>query len=352
MKNDRISFEGKTVFVGLDVHKKTYSLTAIVESSVVFKMTMKADFKALATMLLDRFKGAKLIHVAYEAGFSGFGLQRYMQFKGITCSVVNASSIHVAVNDKVKTDLRDSRKIAGELSCGRIKSIYIPSRKEELKRQITRRRGQIVQMRAQTSQQIKSFLMFNSLMDIDDSRPISRRYLKAIQEKVEGIDELEYVVRSYVHQWETFTLQLLEFRKVLQKQGDDEKHVHAIYESTPGIGLISARILANELGDMSRFSNEKKLFCFLGLTPCEYSSGENVRRGHISRQGPSRLRALLVEVAWRAVTVDGGLKLTFDNLKKRIGAKKAIVAMARKLIGKVRACFRTNTPFRLSVATP
>ncbi len=350
MKNDLTSLVGKTVFVGLDVHKKTYSVTAISESSVLLKITLEADPVKLADILLKRFSKAEKIHAAYEAGFSGFGLQRYLEVRGIQCSVVNASSIHVAVNDRVKTDLRDSLKIAEELKGGRIKSIFIPSKKEEFKRQITRRRQQVVDMRAQTSQQIKSFLMYYSFSEIDDNRLISRRYLKQIAEKVKGVFELEDVVKSYTDQWDHFTRELLHFRKLLRKQATSEegKKIHDIYESTPGIGLISARILANELGDLSRFKNEKKLFSYTGLTPSEYSSGEKVRRGHISRQGPSRIRALLVEVAWRAVTVDAGLKIIYENLKKRIGAKKAIVAMARKIIGRVRACFRTNKKFNLA----
>ena len=350
MKNDLTSLAGKTVFVGLDVHKKTYSLSAIVGGSEVLKITLEATPSAVADLLHKRFGTAAKIHAGYEAGFCGFGLQRYLESRNIQCSVVNASSLHVAVNDRVKTDARDSRKIAEELSCGRIKSIHIPSRKDEFKRQITRRRQQIVAMRGQTSQQIKSFLMYYGVMDRLDDSLISRRYLKKIEEKMADVVELKSVVKSYIEQWEYFTRELALFRKLLQQQADlpEEKNVLDIYESTPGIGLVSARILANELGDLSRFQNEKKLFSYTGLTPCEYSSGEKVRRGHISRQGPSRIRALLVEVAWRAVTVDSGLKQTYENLKKRIGAKKAIVAMARRIIGKVRACFRTNTKFNLA----
>jgi transposase len=100
--------------------------------------------------LLNWFKGAK-IYTAYEAGFSGFGLHRELDsHKEIKSIVVNAASIAVAANDKVKTDLRDSKKIAEQLSVNRLRGIYIPTEKEESRRTLTRTREQVVDARATT----------------------------------------------------------------------------------------------------------------------------------------------------------------------------------------------------------
>ena len=57
----------------------------------------------------------------------------------------------------------------------------------------------------------------------------------------------------------------------------------------PGVGLISARVLSHELGNMSEFSNERQLFSYTGLTPGEHSSGQQVHRGHITKQGNRHL---------------------------------------------------------------
>lgn len=108
--------------------------------------------------------------------------------------------------------------------------------------------------------------------------------------------------------------------------------------------------MANELGNPARrFHNERELFRFTGLTSTEHSSGESVRRGHISRQGAARIRALLVEAAWQAVRVDPALRLAFERLAARCGKKRAIVAMARKLIGRIRACFKAGTLYECGV---
>ncbi|MEL6385445.1 MAG: transposase [Cyanobacteria bacterium J06626_18] len=84
-----------------------------------------------------------------------------------------------------------------------------------------------------------------------------------------------------------------------------------------------------------------------GLTPSEHSSGPSVRRGHITRQGNSRVRFVLCEAAWRAIRKDESLRDFFNRLHPRTGKKKAIVAVARKLIGRIRAAFRQEKLYQL-----
>lgn len=88
---------------------------------------------------------------------------------------------------------------------------------------------------------------------------------------------------------------------------------------------------------MSQFNNERQLFSYTGLTPSEQASGDSVRRGHITRQGNSRVRWLLCQAAWRVLKKERQLKEYFERLYVRTGEKKAIVAVARKLIGRIRA---------------
>jgi transposase len=124
----------------------------------------------------------------------------------------------------------------------------------------------------------------------------------------------------------------------------------ATYQSVPGVGFISARVLSNELGDLSHFANERQLFSYTGLTPAEYSSGETTRRGSITKQGNTHLRSILIEIAWRAIGKDPSLAAFFERIKLRSGSKRAIVAVARKLIGRIRAAFRQQVPYRIEEA--
>lgn len=141
------------------------------------------------------------------------------------------------------------------------------------------------------------------------------------------------------NQWLWLSKELEQLKQKLKEQAKQDSALENIYRSTPGIGAIHARILANELGDMSQFSHEKKLFSYTGLTPSEHSSGEHRWLGHISRQGSALLRKVLIQAAWRAIEKDKHLREAFERISKRAGKKRAIVACARKLIGRIRACF-------------
>jgi len=344
MASTKISYFGKKVYIGTDVHKATYSVTCICEGVVAKKVaSVPASPAEFAQSLLHWFKGAD-IYSAYEAGFSGFNLHRELEKAGIKNIVVNAASIPVSANDRVKTDLRDSKKIAEQLYTNQLKAIYVPSKDEEARRTLTRTREQVVEARATTSRQIKSKLHYHGLMTKDDKRSISNRYLKEI-EKLELAAEVQYSFKIFIEQWRFLTSQLIDLRKALQKQADNDKKTEEVYRSVPGIGLITSRTLANELGDLSRFKSAEALYSYTGLTPSEYSSGEKVRRGHISRQGSARVRGLLVEAAWRVIDKDQALKEAFERIAKTRGKKRAIVAIARKLIGRIRACFRTGNTY-------
>ena len=338
----RISYNGKKVYIGLDVHKETYAVTCICEQVVVKRATVSADPAKLAESLLRWFKGAK-IYSAYEAGFSGFSLHRTLKKLGINNIVVNAATVAVAANDKVKTDLRDSKKIAEQLSVNRLRGIYVPTENEESRRTLTRTREQVVEARATVSRQIKSKLHYFGLMKFGDIRQLTNRYLKEIEARNLSL-EVGISFKVLIDQWRFLTLQIHALRSALQKQAEKYDKLEKVYQSVPGFGLITSRTLANELGDLSRFDNERALFSYTGLTPSEHSSGDRIRRGHMSKQGSARVRWLLVEGAWRAIAKDEALKQSFDRISKTRGKKRAIVAIARKLIGRrIRACFKANT---------
>ena len=98
---------------------------------------------------------------------------------------------------------------------------------------------------------------------------------------------------------------------------------------------------------MKQFHNEKKLFSFTGLTPSEHSSGEHTRLGHISRQGNPILRGILIEAAWVAIKQDEGLDEIFQRIAKKSGKKRAIVGIARRLIGRIRSCVLTGALYQI-----
>ena len=343
MTEQRISYTGERVYVGIDVHKETYTVTCVCHKQIVKTATVPAEPTSLAASLLRWFPGATLTS-AYEAGFSAFVLHRALTQVGITNIVVNPASMAVAANDKVKTDRRDSKRLARALADGRLRGIYVPTEAEELARLLPRTRAQIVQHRATIARQIKAKLHQFGLIAPANRRLISSRYLREIATWPLP-PELGVSLMLLAEQWRFATRQLIEMRRLLRDQAKAQEEIEKVYRSVPGVGEVAARTLATELGNMTRFANERALFSYTGLTPSEYSSGTSVRRGHISRQGSSRVRHLLVETAWRAMPRDAVLKESFARIAATRGKKRAIVAIARRLTGRMRACFRQGTTY-------
>lgn len=341
----------KTVYVGIDVHKKTYSVYCISEGEKVKSWRMEANTQKLIEQLKSYFSGAKIYSV-YEAGFSGFALHRELIASGIENRVVNAGSVETASRDRVKTDKRDAKKLAEQLSSGRLKSIHIPSEEEELLRLSTRMRQTLVSDRKRVACRIKSKLFQFGYNDFVSDEKASIAWIKKIREATCFPEELKKALDYWCTHWLELTEDIKAQNKEIARQSRDNKRCiqqEAIYRSTPGLGIISAKALSRELGDLHQFHNNKGLYSYLGLTPSESSSGERRKQGGISHCGRPYLRHLLVEVAWRSIRKDQELAHKFEQLSYRRGKKRAIVAIARILIGRIRSCFKNGTLYQTQV---
>src|SRR5215218_6187830 len=175
MTEQRLAYTGERVYVGIDVHKERYTVTCMCHKQIVKTATVPAEPASLAASLLRWFPGATLTS-AYEAGFSAFVLHRALTQVGITNIVVNPASVAVAANDKVKTDRRDSKKLAIDLADGRLRGIYVPTEAEELAQLLPRTRAQIVEHRATIAHQIKENMYQFNMISTSSRRMISHRY--------------------------------------------------------------------------------------------------------------------------------------------------------------------------------
>lgn len=338
------SYVGKQVFIGIDVHKKTYSVVARAEEEVVKKWSTTASPQALTQQLLKYFDGAT-VHTAYEAGFSGFVLHRELEAHGIENIVVNAAGVEVAVNNRVKTDKRDALKLATLLEAKRLKGIRIPSEAEEAHRLLSRTRKQLVEDCTAVKNKIRMKFHQFGLIDADENRDMTHILVKELLMNTSS-KELTIAINAYWNVWKSLDEEIKKIEQELKHQAKEDPN-EEIYRSAPGVGPQSARVLSNELGNMSQFRNERQLFSYTGLTPSEYSTGEAIRRGHITHQGNARVRGILIEIAWRAIEKDQALAQFFNQLFPRTGKKKAIVAVARKLIGRIRAAFQKGEKYQL-----
>lgn len=259
--------------------------------------------------------------------------------------MVPAAAIEVAANQRVKTDKRDARKICEHLEAGRLRGIRIPSVAQEAARLLSRTRSQLVRQRTQSQNCSRMKAHQFGLIGAEDRRRMTHALVTDWLARCPS-EEFRCTVLSHQRIWQALDQEIATLEARLKVQAAADAY-EATYQSVPGVGAVSARILANELGDLSHFRNERQLFSYTGLTPAAYSSGEHTRRGSMTKQGNTQVRSILIEVAWRAIAADASLASFFERVKARRGSKRAIVGVARKLIGRIRAAFRQQVPYPL-----
>jgi transposase len=301
--------------------------------------------------MIRRFPGCE-ITVAYEAGPCGFGLHDFLKEDGIPCLVVPPSLIPVESGNKVKTDKRDSLKLATLLERRMLKKVFVLSRERRMDRDLLRTRKQLVSHRADVMRQIKSKLLFHSIdINGEKHRSWSDRYVRNILDHDFQSDALKASVEALLEVYNHLSLMICSLTKQVYALSKTERYKAdvALLVTVPGIGRLSAMEILTELGDVRRFRSNEHLASFLGLTPSEYSSGEHTRRGRITRCGNKWVRTCLIECSWMLIGHDVVMREKYERIKSRRGAKRAIVAVAKALAGRIRGLLLRREKYLLGV---
>jgi len=284
-QRDKTLARGKDVYIGIDVHKVNWHVAARVDGEEVFYGSMESEYHSLKK-LLDRFKGCR-IKVAYEAGPFGFWLYDKLVVDGIEAIVVPPSLIPKEPGNRVKTDKRDSRKLARLLESNMLKKVYVLTEEDRADRELTRTRRQLLEHRGDVMRQIKSkLLLYGIKYPFSNKREYwSKRYVKWLRDLTFEQAALKAPFDILIDLYEYLTLQVKKISKqvVVLSRSDKYSHKMKLLKSVPGIGILIGMELLVELADIERFKTAEEIASYMGLTPSEYSSGQHVRQGRITR---------------------------------------------------------------------
>jgi transposase len=349
-KISKIIAEGQDVFVGLEDSKRTWKLNVRVQKRCVARISMPTNYAQLLSYLTEHYPECR-IKVIYEAGFQGFWLHDLLMRDGIECVVTPPHTVTEEKNNSVKTDGIDSARLARNLENGDYKACYVPLPKRREDRQISRTLWQVQKDLTRTMNRMRRFLEFHGIdIGIGAGRWGVSTYRKAMAMQMKGAIGVSWSML-------TETLKHLQNHKKKLRQAllhlsreEDYKVAVRLYSSVPGIGWFTAIRLALEWGDLKRFKSAKEFSSYLGLVCREDSSGETVRRGRITGMGSRTVRSWLIEGSWIAIGKDPVLRKKFSDVWLHSGSKKkAIVAVARKLAGRLRSLFLSGQEYQLGV---
>ena len=347
--NSEKFIKGKAVFCGIDIHKHHWSLCYFCDQEVLEKTRVIGTVDALLAHTRHNYRSAGSIQFVYEAGFSGFHLYRSLKSAGFDCTVT-APSRMPSYHDKVKTDKRDAEKLARFMASGLLKAVYVPPLRIEADRQFMRLRRSYQQKLSTVKNQISSHLALFGLRYTGGSK-WTGKHLEwlALLEFTDPM--LRTILDCYLETYAFLQDQVASMTgriRALSQSADYQAHYDRLV-SCKGIGLITAMTLLLEAHDVSRFQSAQQFASYLGLTPGQHSSGEHVRLGHITREGNSHIRHVLVECAWTVIRYDASLRAKYHRIKaKGSNGKKAIVAVARTLAGRLHHCLLHEEPYQMA----
>lgn len=350
-------------WVGMDAHKNSIKVAAwLPEQPEPVEWTEDTTPEAIRRLArrLQRVAPGE-VRACYEAGPTGYGLQRMLQAEGVICEVVAPSLTPVKPGSRIKTDRRDARKLGELLRAGLLTEVHPPSETDEALRDLCRCRDDVRVDLLRARHRLSKFLLRRHVIYRQTKHHWGSRHLAWLEQLRFDDPMSQATFDSYflaVQQLEERQRQLDQRLAEFGAQEPYREPVAAL-RCFKGIDTVTAVCLVAELHDFRRFRSPRQLAAYVGLVPSEDSSGERERRGPITKTGNRHVRRLLVEAAWhhrhrpalsaplraRRQGQPARVLAIADRAQERLAARyrrmsaagkvhpKTVVAMARELCG-------------------
>lgn len=287
------------VHLGLDVHKNSISVGVLrPEADTATVDRISSDFDSVRRLIAG-FEDVGRLRACYEAGPTGYELHRELSRLGVACDVIAPSLIPTAPGDRVKTDKRDARRLARLHRAGELVAIRVPSVAEEAVRDLCRARADMVIDQTRARHRLGKFLLRHGRVWRGGDNWTLKHQAWIGQQRFDD----PALTATFNHYRATLSAREAAVAAIERDLVDwyprapfaDPVARLAAYR---GITHLGALTLASEVCDWRRFATAGAFMGFCGLVPSERSSGESVRRGHITHAGNLHLRTQLVESAW------------------------------------------------------
>jgi transposase len=337
---------GTPVVIAVDLARTTWVYACRWADAEQRRLSTPAGLPHLQALVRSYLAQGNPVTVVYEACGFGHTIAWWVAAQPQATGVVVApSSLERAPGARVKTDRRDAGALAFKAERGLLRSIYVPTPALHQARQLARTYAQVLGDRRRA--QVRLRLCFQEQGELGAPArtagwPALARWITAQLPAQPAA--VQASVAELLHQRAAAAASTERLRTQLRALGRTAPYAALVrtLSAQPGVGPFTALRVVLELGDITRFPTAGSLANYLGLTPAEASSGETVHRGHTRKCGPGAVRGWLLQCAWVAIRPgrDAALRAVFERLAPRIGRKRAIVAVARRLALRLRARWR------------
>jgi transposase len=329
--------------VGLDVSLEETAICVLDKTGkVIWRGRCSSDPDAIARTVRDRAPFA--VRLGLETG----QLSTWLSLRRLDLPVVCLDARHAkaALSLQVnKTDDNDAHGLAQIVRTGWYREVAVKSMDSQAVRVLLMARAQLISQRQATANQIRGLL---KTFGLRVGQAGGSRFAVRVRELVADHPVLVAIIEPLLTVWQTVREQVVELDRQVRMRVREDAAARRLM-TAPGVGAVVALAYTAVIDDPARFAKSASVGAYLGLTPRRYQSGEVDCAGHISKCGDGLLRSYLFEAAnvvLSRITRPSGLKTWGQALAQRIGARKAKVAVARKLAVVLHRMWRDNTEFR------
>jgi transposase len=284
-------------WVGLDVHAResTFAIFDQASGEVTTKRVMGRPHELLPWLRAVE-RPARMV---YEAGPTGYGLARRALAEGMELSVCAPSKTE-RPSDRVKTDQRDAVRLARLLAAGELTLVTIPSVEREQLRDLVRCREDIRVDLVRARHRIGNFLLRREIYWEGTGEAWTRKHRSWLTSIKFADHASRSTLADYLHAHDVLISRRDQVESDLAQLALSAPCAHAVarLRCLRGIDTLSALGLCSEIGEWGRFDHPDQLSSYLGIVPCEHTTGKQRRLGSITKAGSTHARRLLVEAAY------------------------------------------------------
>ena len=340
-------------YVGIDLHKQTISGCVVVKERGKRKIAARRRLECRDEAgIKSWFSALGKFEVVVEATASYEWFVKLVE--PLACRVVLAhpKKLRIIAESKRKSDKLDAQVLAEFLASDEIPLAYRPCPRVREHRALVRWRGYIQRRLTSVKNKLRHILAAYNADVPNLFTAEGFAHLAAVPLTVSDRFVSEQLVTELEQHQERLRSANHRLREFAATASLVEREARAVLGSIPQVGVITADVILAELGDWRRFSSQAEVASYAGLVPGFRESAGKAKQLGITKEGSSLLRWVMIEFAWRMVGASRKWGGHYHRLEARVGAKKAIVAIARRLLGLIFALLSTGQKYALALETP
>lgn len=336
-------------YVGVDLHKQSISLCVVELADRKRRIVERRKFCCDdEEQIGEYFENLGEYQLVVEATASYEWFARMIEPTANRVVLAHPGHLRVIAQSKRKTDKLDAQTLAEFLALDQIPEAWRPTPRVREHRALVRHRHYVQRRITSVKNKLRRILSHYNADRSNLFTRVGRKYFSALRLSAADrftVEQLRSELDQHTDRLKEVDAELAKFAKSAPIA---EREAREVLDSIPCVGPVTIDVVLAEAGDIRRFGSQRKATAYAGLAPGIRESAGKAKQLGITKEGSRLLRTILVETAWRMVNKTQRWSSIYEKLKQRCGAKKAIVAVARRIWCVMISMLRRGEKYRLA----